>query len=83
MQRRLYIDEAHTALDILRFAVFFQLHVFGEYLFRIFNSHLWYVNWLISFKVKDVVVVKYTEFVEMIVKLSSFTNSCEPLQCVS
>ena len=23
MQRRLYIDEAHTALDILRFAVFF------------------------------------------------------------
>ena len=24
MQRRLYIDEAHTALDIFRFAVFFQ-----------------------------------------------------------
>ena len=23
MQRRLYIDEAHTALDIFRFAVFF------------------------------------------------------------
>ena len=23
MQKRLYIDEAHTALDILRFAVFF------------------------------------------------------------
>ena len=23
MQRRLYIDEAHTALDIIRFAVFF------------------------------------------------------------
>ena len=25
MQRRLYIDEAHTALDIFRFAVFFLL----------------------------------------------------------
>ena len=25
MQRRLYIDEAHTALDIFRFAVFFIL----------------------------------------------------------
>ena len=24
MQRRLYIDEAHTALDIFRFAAFFQ-----------------------------------------------------------
>ena len=24
MQRRLYIDEAHTALDIFRFAVFFR-----------------------------------------------------------
>ena len=24
MQRRLYIDEAHTALDIFRFAVFFE-----------------------------------------------------------
>ena len=23
MQRRLYIDKAHTALDVLRFAVFF------------------------------------------------------------
>ena len=27
MQRRLYIDEAHTALDIFRFAVFFSLSI--------------------------------------------------------
>ena len=28
MQRRLYIDEAHTALDIFRFAVFLFINLF-------------------------------------------------------
>ena len=28
MQRRLYIDEAHTALDIFRFAVFFAFPIY-------------------------------------------------------
>ena len=33
MQRRLYIDKAHTALDILRFAVFLMLRMqkYGRY----------------------------------------------------
>ena len=31
MQRRLYIDEAHTALDIFRFAVFFTFELSSYY----------------------------------------------------
>ena len=31
MQRRLYIDEAHTALDIFRFAVFFGLSLLAKF----------------------------------------------------
>ena len=34
MQRQLYIDEAHTALDIFRFAVFFSQ---TYYIFQIFK----------------------------------------------
>ena len=47
VQRRLYIDEAHTVLDIFRFAVFFNIQ----------NYNLVYTSILNRFRVEGVYII--------------------------